>query len=115
MHAKDLGTLEASYKAELGTIDPAVIFNTFKSKLGQKIRDANLPGILELYENKGLLARAAAHLGLKNQMHLGEKLGRLLAEERGEKVREELAKALPKILPALPRSMSTCPDPTSQF
>ena len=53
--------------------------------------------MLKVYDDKGLLARAATSLGLKDQREFMEKVGRLLAEDAGKKVRDELTRVLPEI------------------
>jgi energy-coupling factor transporter ATP-binding protein EcfA2 len=93
--AKDLPTLLAHYKTNLASINPESIFIEFKDALSSKIKSGDLPGVLQLYDNKGLAAKAAAKLGLANRSQLFEKTGRLLGGDNGEKLREELAKVLP--------------------
>jgi energy-coupling factor transporter ATP-binding protein EcfA2 len=95
--AKDLATLKTSYQTGICSVDPAMIFSDFKKELEQSIQSADLPTVLKLYDNKGLLARAASILGVKDQKQLMEKLSRLLADKAGVKVREELTKVLPAI------------------
>jgi energy-coupling factor transporter ATP-binding protein EcfA2 len=95
--AKDLASLQASYHMQLTTIDPTAVFHEFKAKLGKAIGAADLPEVLKLYDNKGLLALAASLMGLRNQKELLEKVGRLLGGDQGAKVRIELTKALPQI------------------
>lgn len=97
LEAKNLGTLQSMYQAELATIDPTVTFNTSRTKLEQHIQSADLSGVLQIYDNKGLLARAAILLGVRDQSRLLEKVGRLLGGDEGKKVRDELTKALPNI------------------
>ena len=95
--AKDLPTLEASFRAELGGIDPAVIFGQFKLLLESKIQASDLTAVLQLYDNKGLLARAAARLGIGGPRQLSEKVGRLLGSDNGQRLRVALASELPSI------------------
>jgi len=95
--AKDLATLQATYQSELATVDPAAIFNDFKATLSKKIQEINLSGVLQLYDNKGLLTRATILLGVANQDRLLEKIGRLLGQDEGKMVRDALTKALPSI------------------
>ncbi len=97
VNAKDLSTLETMYQAQMATIDPALVFSTFKTKLEQRIQSADLTGVLRLYKSKGLLACAASLLGLKDQKYLLDKVGRLLGCSDGKRVREELMKVLPTI------------------
>jgi len=95
--AKDLATLTSVYSTEIATIDPSKIFNDFKTKLQGSIASVDLSAVLALYDNKGLLAHAATILGLKDQKHLMEKVGRLLGGDAGLKLRDELTKVLPTI------------------
>jgi hypothetical protein len=96
--AKDLTTLTSLYQTEIGTIDPSTIFNDFKTKLQTSITNNDLPAVLALYDNKGLLAQAATILGLKDQKQLMEKVTRVLGSDDGLKLSEELTKVLPLIL-----------------
>jgi ABC-type uncharacterized transport system ATPase subunit len=95
--AKDLTTLATMYSTEIQAIDPAKIFADFKLALSQKIQAKDAAAILALYDNKGLLAQAAPILGLKDKKQFLEKVERLLADERGAKLRDELTKVLPVI------------------
>jgi hypothetical protein len=95
--AKNLATLQAKFTAELANITPATIFADIKAKLEQCIRANDLPGLLALYDNKGLLANAAIKLDLKQPKVLLAKVSRLLGSTNGSKLREELAKVLPTI------------------
>jgi hypothetical protein len=95
--AKDLATLKSSYQTGICSVDPAMIFSDFKKELEESIQAADLVTVLNLYDNKGLLARAASILGVKDQKQLMEKISRLLADKAGVKVREELTKVLPAI------------------
>jgi hypothetical protein len=97
LNPKDLSSLQTTYGAEIATIDAAVIFNSFRKNLEDKIQSVDLLGILRLYKNKGLLARVASLLGLRDQKQLLEKLARLLGGDSGVKVRGELTSAMPKI------------------
>jgi hypothetical protein len=93
--SRNLLTLQSSLTAQLSTIDPVAIFTDFKSSLNQSIQDANLPEVLRLYDDKHLLDPAANFLGLKGRKQLLEKTGRLLGEDSGSKLREELTRVLP--------------------
>jgi hypothetical protein len=95
--AKDLPTLEVAYQTEMAAIDPAKTFNDFKAELDQSIQAGALPEVLKLYDNKGLLARAAHILGLKDSKSLMDKVSRLLASNNGTKFANELSKILPVI------------------
>jgi hypothetical protein len=95
--AKDSATLGAAFQSQISSIDPAAVFNDFKSKLAQGIANADLPEILKLYDNKGLLARASSILGLKSRNELLDKTRRHLGAGAASKLRGELAKVLPAI------------------
>ena len=99
LKAKDLTTLEAVYKGELAAISPTTIFTDFRAKLQKSIQANDLPAILAMYDNKGLLAQASSILGLKDQKQLMEKVGRLLGNDEGAMLHTELVKVLPTILP----------------
>jgi energy-coupling factor transporter ATP-binding protein EcfA2 len=95
--AKDLAKLQKEFAIQLGTIDPTSIFNDFRARLVEKINANDLPGVLELYDNKGLLSRAANSLGVRDQKKLVQKLVFLLNDKGGTLLRQELSKVLPKI------------------
>lgn len=97
VRAKDLATLEASYRTEMATIEPASLFSSFKARLEQGIDSNDLATVLALYDNKGLLAVAAETLGIRGPVELMEKVGKLLGTAVGEKLRQELGKVLPII------------------
>jgi len=95
--AKDLGSLEAEFKVQLGSIQPQTLFEGFKSHLFRDIHNRNLAAILRSYDNKGLLSRAASKLGLRHQNELLDKVNRLLGTPPGDDLRAELSKVLPTI------------------
>jgi hypothetical protein len=98
INAKDLATLQTRFTAELAKVDPATVFTEVKAKLEQCIRAKDLPGLLALYDNKGLLARAAIKLGFGGHPRaLLDKVSRLLGSPNGSKLRDELSKVLPPI------------------
>jgi hypothetical protein len=97
VEAKDLETLQKSYKSALAPVDPTAIFVEIKKQLEKSIQARDLGEVLRLYDNKGLLARGASRLGLRDQKQLLEKVGRLMGGENGQEVRRQLAKALPPI------------------
>jgi hypothetical protein len=97
LEARDLPTLETEFRTQLGQIDITPIFNEFKGRLDSQIATKNLAGILELYDNKGLLSRVTRVLGLQNQKTLIEKLVVLLNDKNVTSVKEELNRVLPVI------------------
>ena len=98
INAKDLTTLQARFTAEIAKVDPSTVFAEIKAKLEQCIRANDLPGLLALYDNKGLLARAAIRLGLGGHPRtLLDKVTRLLGSPNGSKLRGELSNVLPPI------------------
>lgn len=94
---RDLVSLESSYKSGFSAIDPVAMFQDVKAKLQQHIDARNLSEVLRLYDNKGLLAKAARILGLKDQKQMMEKVGRLLGWKEGAEVRRALEAELPAI------------------
>jgi len=97
LSTKDLASLQTTYQKEIATINAAKIFNSFRQKLEDRIQSADLPGILQLYKNDGLVALPARLFGLRDQKQFLEKLARILGGESGVKVRRELSNAVPKI------------------
>lgn len=91
---KDLATLQAEFQAKMATTDPAELSNDFKTELLARIKAGDLAGALQMFDHKGLPARAANILGLKDRNHLFEKVGRLLASDEGNTARKELARIL---------------------
>lgn len=97
LEARDLVSLESSYKSGFSAIDPVAMFQDVKAKLQQHIDARNLSEVLRLYDNKGLLAKAARILGLKDQKQMMEKVERLLGGKEGAEVRWALEAELPAI------------------
>jgi len=95
--AKDLPTLQAAYAAEIAGINPAALYGEFKKQLEAFITKSDLAGVLSLYDNKGLLALAAMMLDIRGPKPLMEKVSRLLGNDVGKKLSEELIAVLPVI------------------
>jgi hypothetical protein len=96
--AKDLPSLQASYSKEIAAVDPVAIFAEMKFRIEKCIQDRDLPGLLSVYDNKGLLAEGAAILRLRNRSDLQDLTARLIASPTNAKLREALARAMPEIL-----------------
>jgi energy-coupling factor transporter ATP-binding protein EcfA2 len=97
VQAKSVRALEDSFEAKISTIKPSDIFGRFKAKLQVCIETRDLPSLMRLYDNKGILTLVARTLGVKNQKILLEKVTRLLSEIEGEPLRQELTRTLPAI------------------
>jgi len=95
--ARDSTSLGVAYQNQISSIDPLALFNDFKSRLAKSIADADLPMILKLYDNKGLLARASSILGLKSRNELLDKVRRHLGAGATSRFSDELARALPTL------------------
>ncbi|WP_194869503.1 AAA family ATPase [Myxococcus sp. AB025B] len=95
--AKNLTTLQSSFASELSDIKPAELFTDFRTRIDKHIQDRDLQGVLALYSNKGLLARAATKLGLRDRKELLDKIARLLGGTKNSTFASVLAKTLPGI------------------
>lgn len=95
--AKDLSTLQSTYAKEISNVDPAVAYTDMKQRLEKHIQDRDLPALLAVYDNKGLLAEAASILRLKRKSDLQDLTTRLLSGSAGGNLRDALVAAMPKI------------------
>ena len=97
LQAKDALSLQEVFRTKISALDTSVIFGDFRMKLQSYIDQRDLFSLMRVYDNKGTLSLVAQVLGLKNQRVLLEKTSRLLAEDRGEKLRSEFTNLLPAI------------------
>ncbi len=97
--ARTIADLTTKYNSAVAAVDPTALASAYRAKLEASIVAKDLPGVLALYDNKGLLSLGAGYLGLKGRNELTEFAGRLLAGTRGEPVLEALKTALPSIAP----------------
>ncbi len=97
LRARDSVSLGAEYQNQISTIDPTAIFDDYKRRLQEGITNSDLPTILRLYDNKGLLARASSLLGLKSRNELLDKVRRHLGNGVQSKLSDELTRVLPAI------------------
>lgn len=97
VESRDIQTLQSTFDERLAAINPSEIFASFRLKLQSCIDGRNMVGLMQLYDNKGILTLVARALGLAHQKTLLEKVSRLLSTKEGEKLREELVKTLPAI------------------
>jgi hypothetical protein len=97
LRARDSVSLGAEYQNQISTIDPTEIFDDYKRRLQEGITNSDLPTILRLYDNKGLLARASSLLGLKSRNELLDKVRRHLGNGVKSKLSDELTRVLPAI------------------
>jgi hypothetical protein len=114
--AKDLATLDASYKRELVGINPVAFFDEFKALFEKAIADRDVKLVLKLFDQKSLPSLAASVLDLKdNTQKIMGRVERLLGDkEKGEKLRAALAEHLPVIpvpvvIPAAPPQQNAPP------
>jgi hypothetical protein len=112
--AKDLPSLEASYRRELSDIDPAGMYSEFKAIFEKAIADRDLELVLKLFDNKTLPSLAATALGLRdNAKGLMERVERLLGDpKKGVKLQAALAKYLPVI--AVPMAIGAAQNAVPQ-
>ncbi|NOK32350.1 AAA family ATPase [Corallococcus exercitus] len=89
--------LEVAFDVELKNINPRTMFEDFKSKLEAAIQNSNLYELLRIYDNKGIAARVAFHLGVGCKKELFDKFGRLINRDAGSVLRKELSTLLPAI------------------
>lgn len=96
--AKDLGTLSSRLQSALSEVRPEAFFNDFSVKLKGAIDGRDLPRVLAMYSDKGMLAHAARILGVGSRKALVEKIGRLLGKgEAGRRLGDALHRALPEV------------------
>ncbi len=97
LNARDAASLTMEFQNQISSIDPNALFMSYKSALSRSIAAGDLPEILRLYDNKGLLSRASSLLGLKSKNELLDKVRRHLGTGSNSKLRDELAVILPSI------------------
>lgn len=91
--------LSASFKREIGKIDPESLYKDCHASFLKAIEENDYEKVLERFDNKGLLATAAAELGLKSVAALTSKLKVLLSDLSADK---EILRLLKKRIPEIP-------------
>lgn len=86
--------MQASFQSAVNAIDPAAIYTQRRQEITAAISAGEYEKVLALYANKGLLAEAAAVLGLRLDTMEGL-LGRLLGADDGAGLLAAVRAALP--------------------
>lgn len=95
LQSKQIGTLDAEFRAAVAAIDPAAIFAGLKTDISNAITSKDYEAVLRYFDNKGLLSEAAKLLGY-NKKSLEEFIGRALRSNESNELHAELLNALPK-------------------
>ena len=85
LKSKDIASLDAEFKKEVGAIDPSRIFSDARKRVQDLISAKDGRGVLASYSNKGLIASAAKYVGLKGRKELEEFVGRTLRSDAGNR------------------------------
>lgn len=91
--------IEEEYKQRTGELDVRALAEQLKDEIRQTIKNRDLPRLLALYDNKGLLALAASRLKSCRQKEFESWLTRTLRNKTAPGVVEAIAQQLPKIKP----------------
>ncbi len=97
VEAKDTQAIETKFKDQIARIDPSAISARLQQELHERISAGDLEGVLQLYDNKGMIFLASKFLGISHPRELVEKVTRLLGNADGTSLRAALAGILPTI------------------
>lgn len=95
--AKNIGELESTYSARTADLDISDIAASVEKKIQDAIEAQDLPSLLAVYDNKGLIALAAPILSEKKVSGFKQWLGRLLRNGK----HPELVKVIRENLPTI--------------
>lgn len=98
---KDIMSLKTNFSAEVASIDPAVLYADFETKLQTYIAAKDVESVLRLFDMKGLGAKAASKLGIKHDQFLPKIRVILEDKQRGEKLHNALKGVLPTFSPGM--------------
>jgi hypothetical protein len=99
---RDLAALDAEFRGAVSGIDPIAMGRQIHDRMLTYVAARDVTQVLSLYDNKGLLARAATLVGLASKKAFEEFIGRILRADAGKALLDELRRSLPAIGPAAP-------------
>ena len=97
MKAKDITDLSRQYDQLITKTDPKAIYDVFRSEYRTMLRARDYKAVLVAYDNKGLMALAAARLGLRGKAGLEELVLRALVAPNRTALVDALRRTLPRI------------------
>jgi hypothetical protein len=97
LQERDIASLITEFQQQIARVDVVAIYNDIMQRVQQLINAEDIPKLLAIYDNKGLLAEVARILGLGTKKNLEEYLGRMLEHEHGEPLRRAIQQLLPQL------------------
>lgn len=98
--AKIASELQSEFHAKINSLDLAAMFQARVDEISQAVQDNNLPLLLALYDNKGLLALAAQHLKSTSLRSFQEWTVRAI-EKKTHVLHQAIKASLPEIVSVL--------------
>ena len=95
--ATSVEELQKSFGENVGSIDVKALASAVEDQIESAIREKDLPALLAVYENRGLLAEAARHLKDTRREYFEAWLERILRKKSAGQVTKAIRDALPKI------------------
>ena len=95
--ATGVADITQEFERQTQGIDVATIAEERRARIERAMRDADLPGLLACYDNKGLLALAAEHLKGQNAKNFRQWLVRVLSNGTVPNLDAALREILPPI------------------
>ena len=96
-NASSVDDIEAEYAQKTAALDISVLANKARDCIQTAIRTRDLPALLAIYDNKGLMALAAKHLKNTRQKDFESWLTRVLRSDRLPALTTALRQHLPKM------------------
>ncbi|PYE45241.1 putative AbiEii toxin of type IV toxin-antitoxin system [Rhizobium sp. PP-F2F-G20b] len=97
--AKRPSELAEEFTTRLKTIDIGEIASNAEAKLKKGIEDGDLPKLLAIYSNKGMMSLAATHLKRTKKDDFEDWLARVLRNDQAPKVKAAIKEVVPQLSP----------------
>lgn len=95
--ATGIEALDAEFASAVADMRLTELYEKYRAALASAVEAEDCVGVLKLYDNKGLLAEAARHLGM-HKRSLEEFVGRALRGKDDEDLLTALTAALPTVI-----------------
>lgn len=95
--SNDVNELETEFRRKTESLDIAGIASSFEEKLRSALNAGDVPGVLALYDNKGLLSLAASILAERKIGTFKQWVGRLLRNGQNRNLVDVISQVLPEI------------------
>ena len=94
---RDTTRLQTTFATEIASIDVSALISQFQADFKTAISSRNLESVLAMFDQKGLIDIAAAHLGLSSGKALVQQVSRFMLDANHKAIKDAVLNMLPRL------------------